>query len=81
MMWSRTIHGTLNDRGLCCGCDDRRKCRMCRRYLGPHLYSDCGGFVCNACIKKSTQRDGASAYMALPDTVEENVIDGEYDES
>ena len=49
---------------------------MCRRYLGPHLYSDEDGSICNACVKKSTQRGGATAYKALRDTMEEHVIDG-----
>ena len=54
---------------------------MCRRYLGPHLYSDGDGSKCNACVKKSTQRGGATAYNALRDTMEENVIDGGDDQS
>ena len=47
---------------------------MCRRYLGPHLYS-------NACVRKSTQRGGATAYKALRDIIEELVIDGGDDQS
>ena len=54
---------------------------MCRRYLGPHLYSDEDGSICNACVKKSTQRGGATAYKALRDTIEEHVINGGYDQS
>ena len=75
------IHGTLNDHGLRYGCHDKRKCRMCGRYLGPHLYSDGDGSICNACVKKSTQRGGATAYKALRDTIEEHVIDGGDDPS
>ena len=48
---------------------------MCRRYLGSHLYSDGDSSICNACVKKSTQRGGATAYKALRDTIEEHVID------
>ena len=54
---------------------------MCRRYLGPHLYSDEDGSICNACVKKSTQRCGATAYKALRDTIAEHVIDGGDDQS
>ena len=75
------IHGTLNDHGLGCGCYDKRKCRMCRLYLGPHLYSDGDGSICNACVKKSNQRVGAIAYKALRDTIEEHIIDGGDDQS
>ena len=74
------IHGTLNDHGLCCRCHDKRKYRMCRRYLGPHLYSDGDGSICNACVKKSTQRGGATC-KALRDTIKEHVIDGGDDQS
>ena len=69
------IRGTLTDHNLCCGCHDKLKCRMCRRYLGPHLYTDGNGTVCNACVKKSTQRGGSSVYKALRDTLEQHVID------
>ena len=48
---------------------------MCRRYLGSHLYSDGDGSICNACVRKSTQRGGATAYKAIRDTIEEHVID------
>ena len=75
------IYDTLNDHGLCCGCHDKQKCRMCRRYLGPHLYSNGDGSICNACVRKSTQRGGATAYKALRDTIEEHIIDGGYDQS
>ena len=75
------IYGTLNYHGLCCRCHDKRKYRMCRRYLGPHLYSDGDGSICNACVKKSTQRGGATAYKVLRDTIEEYVIDGGDDQS
>ena len=75
------IHGTLNDHELCCGCHDKRKCRMCRRYLDPHLNNDGDGSICNACVKKSTQRGGATAYKALRDTIEEHLIDGGDDQS
>ena len=54
---------------------------MCRRYLGPHLYSDGDGSIRNACVKKSTQRGGTTAYKALRDTIEEHVIDGGDDQS
>ena len=54
---------------------------MCRRSLHPQLYSDGDGSVCNACVKKSTQRGGATAYKALRDTIEEHVIDGGDDQS
>ena len=60
---------------------DKRKCRMCRRYLGPHLYSDGDGSICNACVNKLTQRGGATAYTALRDTIEEHVINGGDDQS
>ena len=60
------IHGNLNDYGLCCGC---------------HLYSDGDGSICNACVRKSTQHGGATAYKALCDTIEEHVIDGGDDQS
>ena len=75
------INGTLNDHGICCGCYDKRKCRMCRRYLGPHFYSDGDGSVCHTCVKKSTQRGGATAYKARRDTMEEHVIDGGDDQN
>ena len=54
---------------------------MCRGYLGPHLYSDRDGSICNAYVKKSTQRGGATAYKALRDTTEKHVIDGGDDKS
>ena len=54
---------------------------MCRRYMGSHLYSDGDGSVCNACVKKSIQRCGTSAYKALRDILEEHVIDGGDDQS
>ena len=54
---------------------------MCRRYLDPHLYSDGDGSICNACVKKSTQRGGATAYKNLRDTIEEHVIGGGDDQS
>ena len=54
---------------------------MCRRYLGPHLYSDSNGTICNACIKKSTKHGGSSVYKALRDTLEQHVIDGGDDQS
>ena len=68
--------GTLNDHGLCCGCHDKLKCRMCRRYLGPHLYSDGDGTICNACVKKSTERGGSSVYKALRETLKQHVFEG-----
>ena len=49
---------------------------MCRRYLGPHLYSDGNGTICNACVKKSTQSGVSSVGKALRDTLEQHVIDG-----
>ena len=54
---------------------------MCRRYLRPHLYTDGDGSICNACLKKSTQRGGSSVYNALHDTLEQHVIDGGDDQS
>ena len=54
---------------------------MCRRYLGLHLYSDGDGSICNACVKKSSQRGGSTAYKALRNTIEEHVIDGGDDQS
>ena len=54
---------------------------MCRRYLGSHLYCDGDGSICNASVKKSTQRGVATAYKALRDTIEEDVIDGGDDQS
>ena len=75
------IHGTLNDHGLSCGCHDKRKCRICRRYLGPHLYIDEDGSICNACVRKSTQRGGTTAYKAQRNTIEDHVIDGGDDQS
>ena len=75
------IRGTLNDHGLCCGCLDKVKCRTCRRYLPTHLYTDGDGSICNACVKKSTQRGGSSVYKALRDTLEQHVIDGGDDQS
>ena len=54
---------------------------MCRRYLSPHLYSDGDDSICNACVNKSTQSGGATAYKALRDTIEEHVIDGGDDQS
>ena len=75
------IRGTLNDHGLCCGCHYKPKCRMCRRYLDPHLYSDDDCSICNVCVKKSTQRGGFSVCKALRDTLERHVIDGGDDQS
>ena len=75
------IRGTLNDNNLCCGCHDKLKCRMRRRYLDPHLYTDGECTVCNACVKKSTQRGGSSVYKALRDALEQHVIDGVDDQS
>ena len=49
---------------------------MCRRYLGPHLYSDGDGTICNACVKKSTERGGSSVYKGLRDTLKQHLIDG-----
>ena len=54
---------------------------MCRRYLGPHLYSDGDGTICKVCVKKSTQHGGSSVYKALRDTLEQHVIDGGDDQS
>ena len=54
---------------------------MCRRHLGPHLYSDGDGTNCNACVKKSTQRGGSSVYKALRDTLKQHVIDYGDDQS
>ena len=54
---------------------------MCRRYLYAHLYSDGGGWICNVCVKKSSQRGGATAYKTLLDTIEEHVIEGGDDQS
>ena len=54
---------------------------MCRRYLGPHLYSDGDGTICNACEKKSTQRGGSSVYKALRETPEQHVFDGGDDQN
>ena len=54
---------------------------MCRRYLSPHLYIDGDGTICNACVKKSTQRGGSSVYKALRDTLEQHLIDGGDDQS
>ena len=75
------LRGTLNDHGLCCGCLDKLKCRMCRRCLRPHLYIDGDGTICSACVKKSPQRGGGSVYKALRDTLEQHVIDGGDDQS
>ena len=75
-MWSCAETRYLNDHGLYCGCHDKLKCRMCRRYLDPHLYSDGEGTICNACVKKSTQHGGSSVYKALRETPEQHVIDG-----
>ena len=75
------MRGTLNDYGLCCRCLDKVKCRMCRRYLHTHLYTDGDGSICNACFKKSTQRGGSSVYKGLRDTLEQHVIDGGDDQS
>ena len=49
--------------------------------MARYLYSDGDGSICNACVKKSTQRGGATAYKALRDTTEEHVIDGSDDQS
>ena len=54
---------------------------MCRRYLGPHLYTYGHGTVSNACVKKSTQRGGSSVYKALRNTLEQHVSDGDDDQS
>ena len=54
---------------------------MCRQCMGPHLYSDGDGTICNACVKKSTQRGGLSIYKALRDTLEQHLIDGGDDQS
>ena len=70
------IHDTLNDYELCCGLHDKPKCRLCRRYLGAYLYSNGNESMCNACVKKSTQRGGAFAYKVLREALEEHVIDG-----
>ena len=75
------IRGSLNDHGLCGGCLDKVKCRMYRRYLRQHLYTDGDGSICNACVKKSTQRGSSSVYKALHDTLEQQVIDGGDDQS
>ena len=75
------IHGTLNDHGLCWGFNDKRKCRMCRRNLGPHFYTDGDGSICHVCVKKSIKRGEATACKALRDIIEEHVIDGGDDQS
>ena len=75
------IRGTSNVHGLCCGCHYKLKCRMCRRRLDPHLYSDSDVTICNACVKKSTQGGGFSVYKALRNTLEQHVFDGGDDQS
>ena len=42
----------------------------------PYLYSDGDGTICNARVKKSTQRGGSSVYKALRETLEQHIIDG-----
>ena len=54
---------------------------MCRRYLDPHFYTDGDGTVCNACVKKSSQRDGSLVYKVLRDTLEQHFIDAGDDQS
>ena len=54
---------------------------MCHRNLGPHLYIDGDGTICNACGKKSTQRGGFSVYRAVRKTLEQHLIDGGDDQS
>ena len=71
----------MNDHGLCYGCLDKIKCRMCRRHLGPHLYTDGDYTICNVCVKKATQRGGFSVYKALRDTLDQHLIDGGDDHS
>ena len=75
------IRGTLNDHGLSCGCLDKVMCRMCRRYLPTYLYTDSDSSICNACVKKSTQRGGSAVYNALRGTLKQHVIDGGDDQS
>ena len=75
------IREALNDHGLCCVCIDKVKCRMCRRYLPTHFYTDGDGSISNACVKKSTQCGGSSVYKALRDTLEQHVIDGGDDQN
>ena len=73
--------GSMNDHNLCCGCHDKLKCRMCRRYLGPHLYSDGDGTICNVFFKKWTQHGDSSVYKTLRDTLEQHLIKGGDDQS
>ena len=54
---------------------------MCRRYMGPHLYSDGDDTISNTYVRKSTQRGGFSVYKALRDTLDQHVIDGGDDQS
>ena len=49
---------------------------MCRRYLGPHLYTDSDATIYNASVKKLTQRGGSSVYKILRDTLGQHFIDG-----
>ena len=54
---------------------------MCDRYLGPHACTDVGGSICNACVKKSTQRGDLSVCKSLRDTLEQHIFDGGDDQS
>ena len=73
MMSSSTYSQYLERYSLCC---HKQKCRICRRYLSPNLYSDSHSSISNAYVNKSTQRGGSSVYKALRETLEQHVFDG-----
>ena len=54
---------------------------MCRQYSDPHIYTDGGGTIYNACVKKSTRRGGSSVCKALRETLEQHLINDGDDQS
>ena len=75
------VVGVLNEDNICVGCQHKKRCSKCWRFLPPHLFCDEDGDWCNACIRKSSQTGGATVYQVLKDTLEEQIIDGGDDQT
>ena len=66
---------------MCVGCQHKKRCPKCWRFLPPHLFYDEDGDWGNACIRKSSQTGGATVYRSFKDTLEEHVLDGSDDQT
>ena len=75
------IVGVLHEDNMYVGCQHKKGCPKCWRFLPPHLFCDGDGDWCNACIRKSSQTGGETVYRALKDTLEEDVLDDNDDQT